>query len=595
LKRLIVFLCFSLICLNLYAIDLDPDKFMTVDKIKPGMKGIGKTVFSGTKIEEFQIEVLEVAKNVMRPKSDVIWVLCSGGPLAETGVISGMSGSPVYIDGKLIGAIAYRMGSFAKRPIAGVTPIADMLRIIDNADKYESVDEDRLNQGSFPFSLQKSEYAKGEPLNDGLASIVPIQMPIAVSGFSHKTIEYISPMLKDLGMVPVQGGGVSAATDTEEPKVEPGAVMVVEFVKGDASASGSGTITYVDGNKVLAFGHSIYEIGKTEFPASIGKISLLVPSMLSSSKIGSPVRTIGTLTQDNAFGVMSIMGKQPDFIPMKVRFKSAATGVTEEYNFEIAKHRLFAPTYIFSVAFDVIATAGKSVGDYTIKTHSEIIMKNYPKIVKDNVYSGLSPDIAAEDFASPISMLMANKFEEVDIQSVLFEAELDDSRTNASIDDAQISKSKVKPGDSLNVRVSITPYMQDTIVKQLEVVIPTDAPEGRSLLRISDATASQSWEAARAPMKSRIANIPQLIQRIQDEESNNDIIIELFSPKAGVTIRGDELPALPLTAFSVINSSKYAGVNTPTLGTTFLKQKIHTDYVISGSLTLPLLIDRDAQ
>jgi len=603
LKNLTILMClfFTCLCLTSSAIELDTSKFMTVDQIKPGMKGIGKTVFSGTKIEEFQIEVIDIAKNA-NIKSDIIWVMCSGGPLEETGVISGMSGSPIYIDGKLIGALAYRF-SFAKRPIAGVTPIAEMLNIIENSEKGRATGQGAMNELDIPFPFkyqsdfgEKQNEMKLEGMeNSSPTSLLePIQIPIMMGGFSPKTIEYISPVLKKYGMTPIQGGGTSTQNEPNDVKVEPGSVIVIQFVKGDADISGSGTITYVDGNKVLAFGHPMYGMGKTNLPVSVGRISLLVPSMLASTKNGSPVRTIGTLTQDTQFGVLTDLTKQPEFIPMKVRVKSQGNDQTQEYNYEIAKSRIFSPTLILSTALDTILSATKTMGDYTMKTHSEISMKGYPKFVRDDVFSGTAPEVVASEFALPVYLIMQNRFEEVDIENISLDINFEDNRTNAMIDDVRINKTLVKPGDSVSVTMSITPYMQDTIVKQFDVTIPQDIPEGRMLLKISDATSNTMWERSRAPMKSRYTDIPQLIKLIQEDESNNNVIVELFSPKAGAIVRGEELPALPLTALNVINSSKQVGNTGPTFGTTFLKQRISTDYVITGNVTLPLTIDRDA-
>ncbi|MEK7399619.1 MAG: hypothetical protein AAB116_21970, partial [Candidatus Poribacteria bacterium] len=510
---------------------------------------------------------------------------------------------PVYIDDKLIGAVAYMQGEFAKQPIAGVTPIADMLGIIKNSESGGSTKQGAMDESDIPFPFnnqpnsgeRQNEMKLDSIENSSSESLMkPIQMPVMMSGFSPKTIEYISPVLKKYGMTPIQGGGTSTQNEPNDVKVEPGSVIVIQFVKGDADISGSGTITYVDGNKVLAFGHAMYGMGKTNMPVSVGRISLLVPSMLASSKNGSPIRTIGTLTQDTQFGVLTDLTKQPEFIPMKVRVKSLENNQVKEYNFEIAKSRIFSPTFILSTALDSILSATKTMGDYTMKTHSEINIKGYPKFVRDDVFSGTAPEVVASEFALPVYLIMQNRFEEVDIEGITLDITFNDKRTNASIDDIRINKNTVKPGDSVKVTASITPYMQDTIIKQFDVAIPKDMPEGRASLRILDATSSSAWDRARAPMKTRVTDLSQIIKLIQEEESNNDIIIELFSPKMGVTIKGEELPALPLTALSVISSTKQVGTSGPTLGTTFSRQKVHTDFVISGSFSLPLIIDREA-
>lgn len=604
MKKLTVLFCvFMCLCSTTLALEMDTEKFMPVDEIKPGMKGIGKTVFEGTKIEDFQIEVLDVVKNANGPKADIIWILCSGGPLEETGVLSGMSGSPVYIDGRLIGAVAYRLGSFPKRPVAGVTPIASMLRIIDGKEGMSSADRSGTSswasieqddsvlgaEGSFLDFLMRGQpdivplASEGNPV-----SLMPIQTPVMMAGFHPKAIKDIAPVMRRFGMIPIQGGGTSSQSESEEITFAPGAVLGVQLVRGDLSAFASGTLTYVHDNKILGFGHPMMGMGSTSLPMSGGRISLLVSSMMASSKYVSPARTMGTLVYDDQYGIMGVVGKEPEFIPMKVLINS------QEFNFEIAKHKLFAPTYAFLAAVNTIYSEEKTQGDYTMRTHWELELSHYPTISKDNVFSGTSPSAAASAFASPLLALMQNTFEEVDVESILLEIEFHDKRTNARIDGVRISKDRIRPGDSLDVTVFMTPYLEDTVTKQFQVTVPKDMPEGRALLRLLDASSSESWERSRAPMKARTVNVSHIIRRIREEESNNDIIVEIFNPKLGVTIRDQELPALPLTALSVISSQKQAGGSGFTRGTTFMKERIHTDYVVSGSAMLILDIDRDA-
>jgi hypothetical protein len=596
LKKLTVLLC-TLICLcsTALAIELDPDKFMTVDKIKPGMKGTGKTVFEGTKVEEFQVEVLDVVKNALYPKSDVIWVVCSGGPLEEAGAISGMSGSPVYIDGKLIGAIAYRAPEyFVKRPIMGITPIANMMEILDNektGSGYSMLDTrySMLDTRQPASSIQQPASSIQHP-----ASLVPIQSPIALAGFHPRAIEDIAPTLNKLGMVPIQGSGTSSQAGSEEVKLEPGAVIGVQFVRGDASMFSYGTVTYVNGDKILAFGHLMYGMGKTSLPMAGGRVSFLMPSLMLSAKYAAPAGTMGTLVYDDQYGIMGVVGEEPNFIPVKVRITSQQDSQPQEYNFEVANHKLFTPTLISSTAASAIYDAEKMMGEYTIRTHSEINLKGYPAISKDNAFSGTAPGSVASALTSPMYALMQNTFEEADVESILLEMSFEDKRTTAQIDGARVSKDRIRPGDSLEVTVFLTPYMEGTAIKKFQVTVPEDMPEGRAFLMVFDAADNRTWERTRAPMKSRVTNMPDLIKRILEEESNSDIIIQLFAQKVGVTIGDQELPALPLTTFSVMNSPRQTGEGGFTRGTTFLKQRVSTEYVISGSEALLLNIDRNA-
>ena len=579
--------------LGAFALELDTSKFMPVDEIKLGMKGIGKTVFKGTKIDEFQVVVLDVTSNPYGSMGDIIWVECSGGPLAETGVLGGMSGSPVYIDGRLIGAVAYRSGSFVKRPIAGITPIASMLPILEEGEPntQQSMLDARYTEAISSLLAYESESSiqhQESSIKNNAADIAPIHVPVVVSGFHSSTIEYITPVFEKLGMIPVQGGGASSRADSVETPLEPGAIVGVQYMRGDASSFGYGTVTYTQGDKVLAFGHPLSGMGEAKLPMACGRVAYLVPSMLASSKIAVPGKTMGTLAYDSQYGVMGVIGKQPEFIPMKVRINA------QEYNFEIAENRSYSSVYIFAVVLDVIYSTEKATGDYTMRTHSEIKLKGYPVISNDNFFSGRSPGVVASAFTTPVNAIMRNSFEEVDVESLLLDISFEDKRTNAVIDGVRINKDWVRPGDSVTATIFLTPYMQDTVRQQFEVTIPKDVPEGPMLLRLSDAANTYAWERTRAPMKTQIADLPHLVQIIREEERNDDIIAELYAPKVGVTIGDQELPALPLSTFSVMNSQKQSGGSSFTRGTTFSKQRIRTNYAISGSAMMFLNIDRDA-
>jgi len=595
LGKLTVLLCIFVsmcLCSAALAAELDLSKFMPVDEIKPGMKGIGKTVFQGTRIDEFQIEILDVSSDPYR-LGDIIWVMCSGGPLAETGVLGGMSGSPIYIDGRLIGALAYRSGVFSKQPIAGVTPIASMLDILEKADSdtQHSMLDTRYIDETFTLLAYEAEPGMGDPesrIQDSVTSVKPIQAPLMVSGFHPRTIADMAPVFKKLGMIPIQGGGASSRDTAVEVPLEPGAVIGVQFVRGDASSFGYGTVTYVQDDKVLGFGHAMLSVGNTNLPVVGGRVAFLESSLQASSKSAISGKAVGTLIYDSEYGIMGIVGREPEFIPMKVKINS------REYNFEIAENRIFSPMYVRMMVSSTIYSTGKSLGPYTMRTHSEIKLKGYPTISKDDIFSGRSPGVVASALAMPMYSLMQSKFEEVDVESILFEMSFEDRRVNALIDEIRINKERVRPGDSVTATVFLTPYMEDTVTKQIEVAIPKDIPEGPAFLIIADAKFSSSWETSRAPLKTKIVDMAHIIQRIQEEENNSDLIVELFVSKMGVTIRNQELPALPLTTFSVMNSRKHAGGSGVTRGTTFLKKRVSTDYVIAGSAMMFLIIDRDA-
>jgi hypothetical protein len=332
----------------------------------------------------------------------------------------------------------------------------------------------------------------------------------------------------------------------------------------------------------------MYGAGNTSLPVAGGRVVYLESSLLASTKFAVSGKTAGTLAYDSEYGIMGVVGKEPEFIPMKVRINSY------EYNFEIAEHWMFSPMYTRMKMLDVVYSAGKQMGDFTMRTHLEIKLKGYPTISKDNVFSGTSPGAVASALAAPLFPIMQSRFERVDVESISVEMSLEDKRANAVIDEIRISKDQVRPGDSVTATIFLTPHLEDTVTQQIEVPIPKDAPEGPAFLIIANAKSSAAWEKSRAPAKAQIVDMSHLIKSIQEEESNSDIIVELFVSKLGVTIRNQELPALPLTTFSVMSSRKQIGEKGFTRGTTFLKQRKHTDYVISGSAMMLLTIDRDA-
>jgi len=306
-------------------------KFMSVDEVRQGMKGFGKTVFQGTTIEQFDVEVLGVLKN-FAPRQDMILARLSGGPLEKTGVIAGMSGSPVYIDGKLVGAVAYAF-PFAKEPIAGIQPILQMLGILDqkpgSTPKIAQASSGTLpSESPTAFVLgQLQKLADGIPLHQlllpqsllsaspfqagGAPSLMHIQTPLLVSGASQTALQQFAPLFNAFGFTPVQaGGGASAASlkAAAPSKLEPGSSVNVEMIRGDLSWSANGTVTYVDGDRVYAFGHPNLSAGPTDVPMSAGYVISLLPNVQNSFKLAVPLDVVGSFQQDRSTGIAGTLG-----------------------------------------------------------------------------------------------------------------------------------------------------------------------------------------------------------------------------------------------------------------------------------------------
>jgi hypothetical protein len=582
----------------LVAFNWDSSRFMSVDEIRPGMKGVAMTVLQGTKIEKLKLQILSVQKNAF-PKGDLIRAIGVDDTFRRTGVLGGMSGSPVYVDGRLIGAIAYTY-SFSKEPIMGITPIESMLKVLDYIERPKPGIPRKT--GLLPFLnaeemladiYRKMDSSNSQPISSP-GELRPIKVPIAISGFSKSAVDVLKAMLSDYNVMLVEGGG-GGYPDMSLP-VEPGAVVGTEYIRGDLTAFGYGTITYREGDKILIFGHPNYGEGNVSLPLSGGYIHCVVPSVYLGFKLAGATRPFGTMIQDREFACAGVVGQVPQYVPVKVHVVSS-DGREQDFNYEVVQHKLLTPSFIMSAVWSTIDTAEKEFGKYTVRVKSIIQPTGgYKAIVKENVFSGeASPGLAAASVLYPISTLMGNSFEEIGIERVELDVKIEDRRNTATIESARVDRNLYKPGDKVRLALSIRPYLENPIQKTLEIQLPEDIPEGQVMMIVGSASAILAWDRSRAPQKYRPRNINQLMELIQIGEKNDSLIVELFVPQPGLTVSGKELPDLPISMFYVMNSSQQTGEVNMTKGTTLLREVIPTKFVLSGSKMLRFTVSRKAR
>jgi len=625
---IILLLCMTMLA---QAIEWDNSKFMALDEIKPGIQGKIKTVFSGTKVEEFNFEVISIEKN-FEPQWDVIWARGWGGLFDETGIAGGMSGSPAYINGRLIGAISLGAYDQKKGDFFGITPIESMLNVArrgmkPNPNYYSSggfigfqnsEEEVRWQEGngamehwgtgaleqlssisptpqrpSTPnWSIGAISYPYDLNHRDTNSQTMQLQIPIAFSGLSTRAIDYIKPILDRYGMYPVQGsGGGSVAVDVP---IEPGQVLGMEFARGDFSMFGYGTITYVEGDQILGFGHPMFGEGNVNLPLSVGYLQYVLPLRTRSVKMALPVKPIGTLVQDRQTGIAGIIGSHPGYIPVDLHVKTA-DGISKELHYEVIRHRGFSAGITVMGILSLIDAVDKSSGDSTANVHTVISLKGQPDIVKDDFFSSSSGAVSAPvQSLYPLYSIIGNPFEKVEVEKIAVDISIEDKRNTAQIEGVRINKSHYKPGDEIQMFISLRPYLEPPIIQKATVTIPEDMPDGMAVLLVSSVSANESWQQNRAPLNFQPTNIQQLIKLLQRGESRNNIIIEIFVPKIGMTVQGEEMPELPLSIMSVMNHTTQAGMDGFTRGATLLREKLPTEYFISGGATLRLIIDRNA-
>lgn len=590
-RRLAGLIFLSLLPLTL-GFNWDESKFMSVDEIKPGMKGIARTVFEGTKIEEFEVRILSVQRNAF-PKSDLIRAVGIDDRIKRTGVLWGMSGSPVYVDGRLIGAIAYAY-SFSKEPIMGITPIESMLKVWDYGGGSASEGTCLLlfSPGELlRWVRERMELASAELPSPG--ELRPIKVPVAISGFSPQAARALRAILSEGNFTVVEGGG--GGRPDLSPPIVPGAVVGTEFIRGDLTAFGYGTVTYREGDRILIFGHPAYGEGKVEMPLSGGYVHCVVPSLYLGFKLAGPTKPFGTMIQDREFGCAGIIGPVPPYIPVKVKVRTA-DGRAIDYSYEVVRHRYLTPALITSAVWTTIDAAEKETGNYTVRVKAVIVPEKYPAIVKENVFSGsASPGLAAASVLYPISTLMRNQFEEINIRRVELEVKVEDERRSASIVEARLDKQVYKPGEAMRLTVTIRPYLEDPIQRTVEIRLPDDMPEGNAMAVVGSAAAVRNWERTRAPQRYTPCNVQQLLRLLQEEEPNDRLVVEIVLPKPGLTVSGEEMPNLPISMLYVMNPSTQAGEVELTKGTVLLRRSMETGFVLSGSAVLRFTVSRKAR
>ena len=555
---------------------LDKTKFMSVEELTPGMKGIGKTVFSGDKPEEFQVEILGVLEKVW-PQRDLILAKLSGGPLEKTGVISGMSGSPIYVEGRLIGALAYSW-AFSKEPIALLTPIEDMLRIEEE-------------EGGGGVITQIGEY-KGKKLE-----ILPT--PLVFSGLDSRVVKEAEPIFTSFGLLPLQGG--SRGEKTSPPKLEPGSALGVQLVRGDVDISAVGTVTHIEGKKIFAFGHPFLFSGEVDFPLTSAYVHSLLPSRYLSFKISSSTgKPLGRIRQDRRSGIFGEIGKVSKLLPLKVKINSPASsasgqkGKALEYNFEIVRHKLLTPIFLRLLVLNSLLVSESQTEDSTMKVKSEVYLKKHPPLVREDIFSGFTtPSLLASSFASPLEELAKNPFEKVEFEKIFLKIEVEKGLRTARIKRVRVDKEKVKPGEEVKVSIFLKPYGRETVIKERKILIPSSTPSGKVNLHIADARADAQWERkVYAPSKFTPKNLFQMLELLKEEKKNSDIILTVTIPQSGLVIEGKELLSPPSSLLSVLtNSKKEKGIVSITKETILFKTVIPTEFVVSGEHLLTLNVE----
>jgi len=581
-----------------------------LSEIKPGMKAIGRTVFDGRNIEEFQAEILGVLRNVS-PRQSIILARLSGGPLEETGVMAGMSGSPVYIDGRLIGAVALGF-QFSKAPIAGITPIEQMIESFGDESEPAAAtpaqqawrfvaepgnpSEMRLVASETPDLLPPSAAAPNRVFWGGNeTSLVRVATPLALSGFTTEAIEHFQPQLRALGLVPMQVGGGASSDQTmgDGSKLQPGSMISVQLVRGDLGMSADGTVTMVDKGRVYAFGHQFLAAGPTAIPFAESVVLAALPSYANSMKISTPGQLLGVIGQDRSSGIVGTLGERVRMVPVEMEVTTGARpGRT--YKFEVVNDRFLLPFLVNMAVLSSLGTTERMVGDSTLQIEQTVTLNGLPEVRVENYVAGSvnAPAMAAQSAAATMSFLMQSELGPVNIEGIRLRVLSTDRRLVQDLERIWSDRREVKPGESLELTALLRGQDGEETLQKATLEIPASLTPGPLTILVADGTTIDRAEMSRTGRRVLPKNPQQLVRAINKLRRNNRLYARLSRLQPGFVIQGENFPSPPPSVARIFSSdpSLTAEVSPTFLSTVADYELDPLPSVVSGVKTITVMV-----
>jgi hypothetical protein len=555
-----------------------PVQILKLDEVKPGMKATAWTVFQGSQPEAVPIEILGVMKNAWGPRQDII-LAKMGGKAERTMVAAGMSGSPVYHDGKLLGAISLRIGAFSPDAICGITPIELMLEI------------NEFDSGRPPAATPAAQRVAAP----GGLYLTPIQNPLVFSGFSEAVLRQLGQSFEQLGVVAVQGGATTvSAKPAAGGSLQPGDAVSGVLVSGDMSIAVSGTVTYNDGKRVLAFGHPMFNLGPVEMPMAKAEVVHVLASSFVPTKILNAGEVIGALRQDRHSGVMGLLGAEAPTIPVSVRVRSfadaSAVRAEKHFRFHVFQNQKWTPQLMMFTLFNSIAGLNDFAEESTYRLSGDIHVAGHRKVSLATMQTAgdtpiPAPILLAGWFGDKMNRLFNNPIKMPRLTSVDVTLDLLPERRVAVIENAWTEKTEVYGGEELAGKVFLRPYRGERIERAFRLKVPAGIPRGPLRLLVSDADTLNRVKYF-AGGANRLLDLPETVSLLNQELSNNQLYISLLQPAVTAYYDDKTLPNLPASVLNVIQAGREPNRRLTLAGESPVEQTaIPFDFVISGSYT----------
>jgi hypothetical protein len=600
-KLAVLFSALLIICLSLGGNEVSIPT-LPLNEVKAGMKGKGKTVFEESKVEDFDVEILGILYNV-EPKKSIIIAKLDSAILEKSGVVQGMSGSPIYIDGKLVGAVAYSFGAFSKEAIVGITPIGEMLAISGKelpktsffsrlpVKKYLSLEElFELNKNFFPPS--SSFISEGQ-------SISPLLVPLVFVGFSSRVFEAAKPFFSKFGFIPVRGGPSGQSLEKialPNLALQAGDPVAIELVEGDMSVAAVGTVTCVNGNRVLAFGHPIYNLGAVDYAMTKAKVITVIPSLSSSFKLAVPDALVGRFYQDRSSGLLGELGKFPQLVPINIKIFSEREGA-KDFKIRIVKDQILTPFLVNVSLSNILSSEERAVGDLSLELDGDIYLDNGMSVHLEDFFSGNFDNsvISISNLLTAVVYLLTNnEFRDLGIHRIDLAIDASEELKLSYLEKVWLDKYEVSPGERIQMKVYSRTFRGESILQTVEIYAPSLPSGSEFYLVIGDAESMHQIEMGQYKTAAFVPrSLEQLIRLLGSLRKNNRIYFKIIASKPGLFLKGEEMPNLPPSMKSMFSSSRAAASYPTELNKSTLSEyQLPLPYVFKGAAIIPIKIKK---
>jgi len=552
---------------------LDKARYIGIDEIKPGMKAYCLTTYKGTEAEKFELEVLDVVRNIA-PGRNAILVQGTDERFIHSGPVAGCSGSPVYINGRLAGALAFGW-TFSKDPLYGVTPIEEMLMVGETANQRageaEKQQTDNLPSFGFDFSRpinfaeinRKLTGSRNQSTAYYTSGIVPLPCPLITCGLPDNVCEQLDEQVRPFGLMAVAGiGGNSNAgidkSNYSKTHLVPGGSLVVPLMTGDISMEAVGTVTEVDGDKVYGFGHSFLGYGEVNLPMATGQVHTVVSSMLRSFKLASSLEIVGAVTTDESTAILGRIGAKAKMIPLTIKIDRYNDPQKRVYNCNVVSNQMLTPFILGSAIPGAAYMRGNLPPDNTVEYKAAINIENADPVVFENSSTGVGLSEAIMETVGSAAVLMNNPYQKVDIKSMYFEVRIGSKNIASHIWSVDLSASTIKAGRKLDVFVTIESIFGEKKKYQFELEIPPKLAAGEYNLIVCGGLEYQKFLIQNVPYRFIPQDMTTLIEAINDilGISRSKLYCLLVLPDSGIAVERAELPDLPATKAMVLQDAK---------------------------------------